>query len=453
MSRARWWVVAVLGLVTVTVVTLDATGHIFGSEPAVVPPPALVFDEALVVEPALHPVDPTLVTSLPPRVERKVTRLLKSKTLGPRVSATVEGSTGNVMVGLNQTVAATPASTLKLLTALSVLTSMDPTTRIATQVVRGETPRDLVLVGGGDATLTVAPSRGSDPPSASLAALARITSKSVGEGPVHISYDDSLFTGPAVSPSWESTYVSSGVIAPVTALMADQGLVSEGSLARYPNPAAAAATDFARLLSQDGVKVQGVPKASTASAMGDPVATVQSPPVDSLVERMLRDSDNQLAESLGRLAALERGLPASFDGAAAAIGRAAESQGIAVDSNQLYDASGLSRDDRVPAAALADVLQTAVNDSDLRPITLGLPVAGFSGTLADRYLTPPQSAAAGIVRAKTGTLTGVSAESGVTVTCDGTLVVFAFLADRVPYDTDAARSSLDKAAAALASCH
>ena len=56
-----------------------------------------------------------------------------------------------------------------------------------------------------------------------------------------------------------------------------------------------------------------------------------------------------------------------------------------------------------------------------------------------------------MVRAKTGTLTGISAEAGVTTTCDGELVSYAFLADAVP-DTEAARSTLDEAAAALAAC-
>ena len=56
------------------------------------------------------------------------------------------------------------------------------------------------------------------------------------------------------------------------------------------------------------------------------------------------------------------------------------------------------------------------------------------------------------MRAKTGTLTGISAESGMTTTCDGDLVYFAFLADKVPFDTLAARDALDRAAANLTRC-
>jgi D-alanyl-D-alanine carboxypeptidase/D-alanyl-D-alanine-endopeptidase (penicillin-binding protein 4) len=77
-------------------------------------------------------------------------------------------------------------------------------------------------------------------------------------------------------------------------------------------------------------------------------------------------------------------------------------------------------------------------------------VAGFDGTLADRFAAGA-TVGAGVVRAKTGTLTGVTAEAGVVTTCDGDLVSFAFVADEVP-DTEAARAVLDQAAALLSRC-
>ena len=452
MTRARWWVLAALGLLTVTIVTLDATGVIFDPAPVVAPPVPLLFADPLGVDPAVTPVDASSTTQLPPNVERAIERSLADKDLGPRVAATIVASSGDVLYSQGPARPSTPASTLKLLTALSVLDVFPSTKRLETSVVAGDQPDVLVLRGGGDATLTVDPARGDDPASASLTELARATSKALGESPVRLRYDTSLFTGPSVSPSWEPTYVSSGVIAPVTALMADQGLISDTGLSRYPNPAAAAAADFARLLEAEGVAVQGRPSETTARPTPESIAAVQSPPMGLLVERMLRDSDNQLAEALGRLAAIERGLPGSFDGAVDAMGMAADARDLQIDTGELHDASGLSRDDLVPAAALAGVLRNAVKDAALRPITTGLPVAGFDGTLIDRYLVPPQHEAAGVIRAKTGTLTGVSAESGMAVTCKGSLVLFAFVADRVPYDTDAARDALDQAAAALTRC-
>jgi D-alanyl-D-alanine carboxypeptidase/D-alanyl-D-alanine-endopeptidase (penicillin-binding protein 4) len=74
-------------------------------------------------------------------------------------------------------------------------------------------------------------------------------------------------------------------------------------------------------------------------------------------------------------------------------------------------------------------------------------VAGFTGTLATRYT----DGAAGVVRAKTGTLTGVNTLAGTVVDRDGRLLAFAFLASDTT-DAQAAQSALDRTATALAAC-
>jgi serine-type D-Ala-D-Ala carboxypeptidase/endopeptidase (penicillin-binding protein 4) len=90
--------------------------------------------------------------------------------------------------------------------------------------------------------------------------------------------------------------------------------------------------------------------------------------------------------------------------------------------------------------------------SDLRSVVTSLPVAGFSGSLDDRFVDSAPSGL-GLVTAKTGTLTGVHALAGVVSTRSGAVLVFAAVADQVPVPkTFAARAQLDRIGAALAGC-
>ena len=328
MPRARWWVIGALSVVTLLVVVLDATGVIFnepkGPAEAVPPPPlsppsvqdaALAVPDAVLPEPA--PPDRQLV--------RKVKQALGAEALGRSVHGVVASLADptSPWLEIDADDLATPASTIKLWTAAAALDAYSPQGRLETATVWDADAARLVLVGGGDATLTSEPVKGQ--PTASLAALARSTARALrGDGvtSVRLAYDDSLFRGPAQSRSWEPTYVSSGVIAPVTALMADQGRVTPDESARLADPAVGAAEQFADQLADAGVTVRGkVQDVRTPDI--DPLATVTSPPMNDLVERMLRDSDNQLAEALGRLAAVAQGEPGSFAGAATALKQAA----------------------------------------------------------------------------------------------------------------------------------
>ncbi len=88
----------------------------------------------------------------------------------------------------------------------------------------------------------------------------------------------------------------------------------------------------------------------------------------------------------------------------------------------------------------------------LRAVLTGLPVAGFTGSLTSRFAGGPAEGR-GPVRAKTGTLTGVSSLAGVVTTVGGTPMVFVLMTDEVALaDTLDARAALDAAASALAAC-
>jgi len=170
---------------------------------------------------------------------------------------------------------------------------------------------------------------------------------------------------------------------------------------------------------------------------------------------MLQTSDNTIAECLARQVALAAAKPASFLGAAGAVRAALVRFGVDPGAG-MRDASGLAADDRVSAAALAGVLRLVVGAAhpQLHLIVTALPVAAWSGTLAQRYLPgSPAAGGAGVVRAKTGTLTAVSTLAGIVHDKDGRLLVFALLADRVPPGaTRGAEAALDRVAAVLAGC-
>jgi D-alanyl-D-alanine carboxypeptidase/D-alanyl-D-alanine-endopeptidase (penicillin-binding protein 4) len=178
---------------------------------------------------------------------------------------------------------------------------------------------------------------------------------------------------------------------------------------------------------------------------------VRSAPIARLVEQALSMSDNLLAEALARQVALARDLPASFEGAAQAVTDTLAEAGIDITGVTLSDASGLSREDQVPARVLTALVSGAADGSldGASALLSGLPVAGYDGTLFDRG---DAGAAPGTVRAKTGTLLGVHALAGTVVTADGRLLAFAVVADASNGGDDAAESALDDVAAALAGC-
>ncbi len=118
----------------------------------------------------------------------------------------------------------------------------------------------------------------------------------------------------------------------------------------------------------------------------------------------------------------------------------------------MYDGSGLSRDNLLDPDTLTVLLELAGSAAqpDLRAILTGLPVAGFNGSLTERFVDED---GLGFVRAKTGTLTGVSGLAGTVTDADGRPMVFALLADEIDLlDTLGARAALDAAASALAAC-
>jgi D-alanyl-D-alanine carboxypeptidase/D-alanyl-D-alanine-endopeptidase (penicillin-binding protein 4) len=306
------------------------------------------------------------------------------------------------------------------------------------------------LVGGGDPTLTAAPpgQPGSYVGAARVSTLAVAVKKS-GAGPVtRVVVDGSRFSGPTLAPGWDGDVVSGGDVAPITAATVDGGRTTPGYRPRSTTPDLLAG----RVLAADLGAPQAPVSRGEAPAGARVLARVQSPPLTVMLQQMLTASDNALAEYLGRAIAIAKKQPASFAGAAAAV-RSEILAAAKADPGQLTlaDASGLSRDDRISPATVTTLLRFVAGTPTIRPILGDLPVAGYTGTLAERFRAAPAATAGGVLRAKTGTLTGVSSLAGVVQDRDGRVLAFAFMIDRGGGTPDV-EAALDIVAGRLAGC-
>jgi D-alanyl-D-alanine carboxypeptidase/D-alanyl-D-alanine-endopeptidase (penicillin-binding protein 4) len=443
----RWWLAALAlvvllgGVGGVVALQGSSTPTAVTASPTASPDP--VRTPLLAAAPSSAPV-PTAAG-----LQRALAVALRNPGLGTRVGmAVVDALTGKPLLELGANRPVTPASTAKIVTAIAALTVLRPEQVLTTRVVQG-VPGDVVLIGAGDPTLTGKNARPGFPTSARLADLA---AQLKGVVVRRVVVDDRLYTGPTLGPGWKPGYVTSGDVAPVSALEVDEGRTSLAKGApRSQDPALEAGRQLAALLHVRAVVRGAAPAEATV------LAHVDSPPVADLVESMLTRSDNDLAEALGRQIALELKQPLSFAGEAAAIrlalGPLLDRAHLAPSTVALRDASGLSPLDRLQPAALARLLAVVGADQRFGPLLSGLPVAGFDGTLAKRFRTAPTSAAAGEVRAKTGTLNGVSALAGLVRTHAGRLLAFDLTADGVPLTgTQAAQAALDRIATVLAAC-
>jgi D-alanyl-D-alanine carboxypeptidase/D-alanyl-D-alanine-endopeptidase (penicillin-binding protein 4) len=447
----------------VVIVAFHLDDKLFGgpnpvTEPAAVPPPeGLRLPRSTDVAPVSSP--PREVAADAAKVAAAIAPLLRRKrVLGRHVGVLVTDlRTGRALYRAG-TPLITPASTTKLLTTSAALETLGPMARFRTSASYDAPAHRLVLVGGGDPFLASSPraARTGYPHKADVVTLARkavaaLRARHVRR--VHLAFDDSAFSGPAVNPAWPGTYIPEGVVPPISALWVDEGH-APGSEAFVSDPAATAASVFAAALRQTGLKVAPRIVRAKAGPNATDVAAVQSPPLGEIVERTLEVSDNEAAEVLARHVGLAEKQQGSFTAATRAVLGTLRRLGVDVTGDRLYDGSGLSRLDRLTTDSLAAVVRLATSSEhpELRPVLTGLPVAGFTGSLAYRFDKGPLEAK-GRVRAKTGTLTGVHGLAGIADDADGARMVFVLVADRVRLLKNLdAQTLIDRVAGALGAC-
>ncbi|WP_410618075.1 D-alanyl-D-alanine carboxypeptidase/D-alanyl-D-alanine-endopeptidase [Amycolatopsis sp. cmx-8-4] len=376
--------------------------------------------------------------------------------LGQLTGSVVDPVSGTELWNRNAASPVTPASTTKVLTSAAALLSMDPNTRLSTKIVQGADPGTVILVGGGDPTLTSLPQGTESPLYPSAAHVDDLVAqvKKANPGVKKVQVDLSLFKGATTAPGWAAGDAPSTFATQISSVMADAGRLDpkNNNSQRVPNAGSALAGTIASKLSASAGGQATAPKDAKV------LAEVKSAPLTELVSDTMELSDDVLAEALARQVAMANGQEASFAGGAAATLKVLKDHGFDTTGVQLSDGSGISDQNKIPAKLLSQVLAAAAgpegkhpDTAKLRALLAGLPVAGASGTLADkRFDTAGSQAGRGWVRAKTGTLTGVNTLAGVVLDQDGRVLVFAFMSNGS--DTDAGRDALDVLATGLRKC-
>lgn len=371
---------------------------------------------------------------------RKLSRALAVPHVAKSRSAAlvVDLTTGKPVYTHNLSLPLIPASNQKLAVTYACLLALGPTFRFGTDVLgEGELDGslwrgDIVLKGYGDPTLSTLDL---------LQLASQLYAQGIRRVGGRIVGDESFFDAKRVGPGWKPWFFINES-APLSALTVDRARY-QGRTTR--DPALAAALSFRAALLRVGITVAGRAMTGQADAEAVPLAASESVPLDQILRYMDHESDNFTAEILLKQLGAGFANQGSSATGATVIRQLLLEQQIPLAGVRIVDGSGLSRYDRLTANTVVSMLRASWLDEDMREILLAaLPVAGRSGTLDGRMRG---TAAAGRVRAKTGTLNEASALSGYV----NRRYVFSIIQNGSPVSTYWARRAQDRFAAVLAS--
>jgi serine-type D-Ala-D-Ala carboxypeptidase/endopeptidase (penicillin-binding protein 4) len=403
-------------------------GHGTSTARTPVPPP-----RAPTVKPGMVPVTDTAATPSAGGLAAALAAVAADPNLGRLGGRVTDAMTAKELWQVADDVPLVPASTNKVLTAAAALLTLDRQARVSTRVVAGsQNPQGpVVLVGGGDPTLSAA-APGQDTWYRGAPRISDLVEQVHRSGvtPTVVQVDTSLFSGPTMAQGWDPTDVDNGDIAPIESAMIDAGRIQPTTVnsRRSRTPALDAGRELAKALGLD----PGAVTIAAAPSGARQLAVVQSAPLVQRLSEMMDHSDNVMAECIAREVAAAINRPLSFAGAVDAVTNRLSNAHIDTTAAALVDSSGLSIDDRLTAKTLDGAVQAAAgpDQPSLRALLDLLPIAGGSGTLADRFLDPATNQGpAGWLRAKTGSLTAINALVGVVTDNSGRVLTFAFISN------------------------
>ncbi len=196
---------------------------------------------------------------------------------------------------------------------------------------------------------------------------------------------------------------------------------------------------FRALWSQLGGRFDGRVSAGSAGPGSRELASWISAPLSQQIREINKESSNPMARNLMLSVVAQRGGAPATTGVAAArvLGWLADA-GIDASTVVLENGSGLSRQERLPAATLAALLQRAWRQPTMPEFIASLPVAGVDGTMARRFAGTPLQGRAHI---KTGSLANVAAIAGYVTARSGRRIAVVCLVNHP--NAAAARSAFD----------
>jgi D-alanyl-D-alanine carboxypeptidase/D-alanyl-D-alanine-endopeptidase (penicillin-binding protein 4) len=428
---------------------------------------------------------------------------------GARVGAlVVDAEQGGVLFERSADLALVPASNMKILTALAALDAFGPTHRFTTRVLADQ-PLDaqgavnvLYLQGGGDPALTSeswwrlaadlrlaglrevrqgivvddsafdaarwhpswgqVTSRAYYAPIGALSANYGAFAVEVRPGrepgvPVAVAVDPPVaslrvvnraLTGP---PGTASKLVVDRVAAGEVEEVRVSGRLPLGA---EPDPFFRSVADpgiYAGALARLQLEANGVRVGPALSRGGVPLGVVEllafeGRPLGEIISLLVKYSNNEIAETLVKALASQRGA-GTWDLGTSLVRERLAGLGLDASRLELVDGSGLSTRNRVTARLLVDALQVAGRSFRLGPeLVAALPIAARDGTLRKRA-----GGADGRVRAKTGLLERVTALAGYAELADGRAAAFAVLVNGYRVTDEAAMDAVDAFVAALVS--
>ena len=344
----------------------------------------------------------------PSAIPKVFQSLSNSKFLADPSMIVVDAMTGEVIFERNSTQARKPASVIKLLSATSVLSYIDSQKVFNTNIYKGVDPGTIVINGEYDPWISMIQSQAQKRGRTSLPRLGFNTINRYNE----------LADAKAKRLKILYTGLFPQDLANLQAFLKKRGI----------------RTTAEKITPEDALLQSA-----------EPLVLSASPTLETMVKWTLLWSDNVLAERLARLAAITSGETFNTQGVENTFHTVLTNFGIDPDKIEVADGSGLSKQNRVTAKAIADLLMKIRNDPKYVSVYEGLPIGGVSGTLQKRFLTTaPQ--AVGLVRGKTGTLSGTVSLAGY-VDSEDRQYIFVAIADKIPRRYSAserARDTLDR---------